>query len=438
MRNQRVVTCFECGAQGHYRNDCPKIKNQNRGNKARVPDASGRAYALGGGDVNPGSNTVTVRFLWNEISDRSIGERVYKEKKSKKSKTSRRRIDLKTCDCYELSRSFFGRLIHGLPPNRQVEFQIDWSRSCTVSSSPDRLAPVGDEELSTQLQELLQGIYKEVLTMGSSDYTFQESNDLFDQLQEQGYNPKIDLRPVTTSSRCAILGHVIDAKAFTSIPAKIESIKDLVFTKLPTESPISRPCPARIDEEEKVIAYASRQLKIHEKNYTTHDLELGAVVFALKMWRHYLYGTKTVLSDYECELVNHRERRMLDGCWIPCFGDLRALIMHESHKSKYSIHPGSDKMYQDLKKLYWWPNMKAEIATYQRRMTQWENETNQAILEEVGCRDMECFVSIISVRDWSVRNLKDGPGVYLGTRRPNAEEVPHLFANPESTSQATS
>ncbi|GJT85871.1 putative reverse transcriptase domain-containing protein [Tanacetum coccineum] len=50
--------------------------------------------------------------------------------------------------------------------------------------------------------------------------------------------------------------------------------------------------------------------------------------------------------------------------WIPLFGDLRALIMHESHKSKYSIHPGSDKMYQDLKELYWWPNMKAEIAIY--------------------------------------------------------------------------
>ncbi|GJT87068.1 putative reverse transcriptase domain-containing protein [Tanacetum coccineum] len=50
--------------------------------------------------------------------------------------------------------------------------------------------------------------------------------------------------------------------------------------------------------------------------------------------------------------------------WIPCFDDLRALIMHESHKLKYSIHPGSDKMYQDLKKLYWWPNMKAKIATY--------------------------------------------------------------------------
>ncbi|GJU81067.1 putative reverse transcriptase domain-containing protein, partial [Tanacetum coccineum] len=50
--------------------------------------------------------------------------------------------------------------------------------------------------------------------------------------------------------------------------------------------------------------------------------------------------------------------------WISSFGDLRALIMHESYNSKYSIHPGSDTMYQDLKKLYWWPNMKAEIANY--------------------------------------------------------------------------
>ncbi|GJR62807.1 putative reverse transcriptase domain-containing protein [Tanacetum coccineum] len=50
--------------------------------------------------------------------------------------------------------------------------------------------------------------------------------------------------------------------------------------------------------------------------------------------------------------------------WLPLFGNLRDLIMHESHKSKYSIYPGSDKMYQDLKKLYWWPNMKAIIVEY--------------------------------------------------------------------------
>ncbi|GKE79606.1 putative reverse transcriptase domain-containing protein, partial [Tanacetum coccineum] len=64
--NQRVVTCFKCGAQGHYRKDCPKIKNQNHGNKTSVPDARGIAYALGGGDVNPGSNTVTGTFLLND------------------------------------------------------------------------------------------------------------------------------------------------------------------------------------------------------------------------------------------------------------------------------------------------------------------------------------------------------------------------------------
>ncbi|GKC22901.1 putative reverse transcriptase domain-containing protein, partial [Tanacetum coccineum] len=50
--------------------------------------------------------------------------------------------------------------------------------------------------------------------------------------------------------------------------------------------------------------------------------------------------------------------------WLPCYGDLRTVIMHESQKSKYSIHSGSDKMYHDMKKLYWWPNMKADIATY--------------------------------------------------------------------------
>ncbi|GJX16278.1 putative reverse transcriptase domain-containing protein [Tanacetum coccineum] len=50
--------------------------------------------------------------------------------------------------------------------------------------------------------------------------------------------------------------------------------------------------------------------------------------------------------------------------WLPCYGDLRTVVLHESYKSKYFIHPGSDKMYQDIKKLYWWPNMKAGIATY--------------------------------------------------------------------------
>ncbi|GJU13067.1 putative reverse transcriptase domain-containing protein [Tanacetum coccineum] len=64
--NQGVITCFECGAQEHYRKDCPKVKNQNCGNKARVPDVRGKAYVLGGGNANPGSNTVTGTFLLND------------------------------------------------------------------------------------------------------------------------------------------------------------------------------------------------------------------------------------------------------------------------------------------------------------------------------------------------------------------------------------
>nr|GEV05839.1 putative reverse transcriptase domain-containing protein [Tanacetum cinerariifolium] len=53
--------------------------------------------------------------------------------------------------------------------------------------------------------------------------------------------------------------------------------------------------------------------------------------------------------------------------WLPCYNNLRTVIMHESHKSKYSIRSGSDKMYQYIKKVYWWPNMKADIATYVRK-----------------------------------------------------------------------
>ncbi|GKC15830.1 putative reverse transcriptase domain-containing protein, partial [Tanacetum coccineum] len=74
----------------------------------------------------------------------------------------------------------------------------------------------------------------------------------------------------------------------------------------------------------KVIAYASRQLKIHEKNYTTHDLELGAVVFALKIWGHYLYGTKSVIYiDHKSlqHIFSQKELNMRQRRWIELFSD---------------------------------------------------------------------------------------------------------------------
>ncbi|GJT97963.1 putative reverse transcriptase domain-containing protein [Tanacetum coccineum] len=77
------------------------------------------------------------------------------------------------------------------------------------------------------------------------------------------------------------------------------------------------------------------------------------------------YGTEDLCGMIK-KLEPHADGTLcLNGrSWTPCRGNLRELIMHESHNSKYSVHPGSDKMYQDLKKLYWWPNMKAEIAAY--------------------------------------------------------------------------
>ncbi|GKE68604.1 retrotransposon protein, putative, ty3-gypsy subclass [Tanacetum coccineum] len=77
-------------------------------------------------------------------------------------------------------------------------------------------------------------------------------------------------------------------------------------------------------QREKVIAYASRQLKPHEENYTTHDLELGAVIFALKIWRHYLYGTKcTVFTDHKSlqHILRQKELNMRQRRWLELLAD---------------------------------------------------------------------------------------------------------------------
>ncbi|GJR03847.1 putative reverse transcriptase domain-containing protein [Tanacetum coccineum] len=89
-------------------------------------------------------------------------------------------------------------------------------------------------------------------------------------------------------------------------------------------------------QREKVIAYASRQLKIHEKNYTTHDLELGAVVFALKIWRHYLYGTKyTVFTDHKSlqHILDQKELNMRQRRWLELLSDYDCEIRYHPGKA---------------------------------------------------------------------------------------------------------
>ncbi|GJX53743.1 putative reverse transcriptase domain-containing protein, partial [Tanacetum coccineum] len=89
-------------------------------------------------------------------------------------------------------------------------------------------------------------------------------------------------------------------------------------------------------QNEKVIAYASRQLKIHEKNYTTHDLELGAVVFPLKMWRHYLYGTRcTVFTDHKSlqHILDKKELNMRQRRWLELLSDYDCDIRYHPGKA---------------------------------------------------------------------------------------------------------
>nr|GEY83926.1 retrotransposon protein, putative, Ty3-gypsy subclass [Tanacetum cinerariifolium] len=141
----------------------------------------------------------------------------------------------------------------------------------------------------------------------------------------------------------------------------------------------------------KVIAYASRQLKPYEVNYVTHDLELAAVVFALKIWRHYLYGESCdIFTDHkslnlriEPDLISQiKEAQKEDNeIWtivenldkqdtrlvVPNDASLREALLTEAHSSPFSVHPGSTKMYHDLKQHFWWSGMKRDVATFVSR-----------------------------------------------------------------------
>ncbi|GKE72268.1 putative reverse transcriptase domain-containing protein, partial [Tanacetum coccineum] len=88
-------------------------------------------------------------------------------------------------------------------------------------------------------------------------------------------------------------------------------------------------------QREKVIAYASHQLKIHQKNYTTHDLELGLVAFSLKLRRHYLYGTKcTVFTDHKSlqHILNQKELNMRQHRWLELLSDYDCEIRYHLGK----------------------------------------------------------------------------------------------------------
>nr|GEW42478.1 putative reverse transcriptase domain, ribonuclease H-like domain protein [Tanacetum cinerariifolium] len=249
----------------------------------------------------------------------------------------------------------------GLPPVHQVEFQIDLIPGATpVAHAPYRLTPSEMQELSNQLQELTdRGFIRPRLT---------------------GYYRRF----IKNFSKIAKSLTILTQKDKKFVWGEAQEIAFQILKQKLCEVPIL----ALLEGNDDFVFYCDASIQ-------------GAVVFALKIWRHYLYGTKCIvftdhkslqhvlnqkelnmgqrhwlelLIDYDCEIRYHprkanvvadalSRKRIIKSRRVKPLR-VRNLIMHESHKSKYSIHTGSDKMYQDLKKLYWWPNMKAIIDEY--------------------------------------------------------------------------
>nr|GEY59077.1 reverse transcriptase domain-containing protein [Tanacetum cinerariifolium] len=311
----------------------------------------------------------------------------------------------------------------GLPPSRQVEFCIDLILSVAlVARAPYHLALSEIKELFEQLKELSE---KGFIRPRSSPWKLW-IDDLFDQLTRYGHyefqvmpfrltiapavfmdlmdrvcKPYIDkfvivfiddiliysknkeehdehLKTILNLlrseklyakfSKCdfwldsvEFLGHVIDSSGVHVDPAKIEAIKNWTAPTTPTEGD---------DEEE---AFQTLKLKLcsvlilslpkGSEDFVVYCDAFGGVLMQREKEEN--ISVEGFLGKGEPFEVRFDDTKCLKGrVWLPLFGGLRDLIMLESYKSKYSIHPGLDKMYHDLKKLYWWPNMKADIATY--------------------------------------------------------------------------
>ncbi|GKC76283.1 putative reverse transcriptase domain-containing protein [Tanacetum coccineum] len=441
--------------QGHYKNDCPKLKNKNRGNAAGNSEARGRAFALGGGEPNLDSNVVMDNSYDVELADGRITgvdtiiqgctlnllnhpfnidlipvklgsfdaiigmdwlsmyhvvivcddkitqkyllkrchvflARITEKKTEDKSEEKRPEDVLVVRDFLE----FFPEDSSSVPLTRQVEFQIDLVPGAALG------APVlfvkkkdGSFQMCIDYRELNKLTVK-------NRYPLLRIDDLFDQLQGSSVYLKVEMRSgyhqlrvrekdIPKTSFMTRYGHY----EFQVMPFGLTNTP-VIFMDL-----MNRVCKPYLD---KFVIVFIDDILIYSKSKQEHEGHLKLILELLRkeeiapilalpegtenfvVYRDASHkGLGAVLMQKEkarkAENINTEDLGGLikklepyvdetsclkNRSWLPCFGDLRALIMHESHKSKYSIHPGSDKMYHDLKKLYWWPNMKADIATY--------------------------------------------------------------------------
>ncbi|GJT85133.1 putative reverse transcriptase domain-containing protein [Tanacetum coccineum] len=312
---QRPI-CYECGVQGHFQREYPKLKNNNNcGNQGKKDTALARTQKY----IQKGWPIFLAHITTKEVEDKSEKKRL---------------------EDVPIVRDFskvFPEDLSGLPPTRQVEFQIDLvPGAAPVARAPYRLAPSEMKELSEQLKELSdKGFIRSI----KNRYPLPRIDDLFDQLQRSSVYSKIELRsglagyywrfikgfskiakPIIKLTQKKVKFEWGDKQeaTFQLLKKKLCSALILVLPEGSEDFIVYYDASKKglgvvLMQKEKVISYASCQLNIHEKNYTTHDLELGAVVFALKIWRHYLYGTKcTVFTDHKSlkHILDQKELNM--------------------------------------------------------------------------------------------------------------------------------
>nr|GEU61086.1 hypothetical protein [Tanacetum cinerariifolium] len=355
------MSFYNCNKKGHRKRDCPKLgRNGQRGNN------HGGVYQLGAVNAQEdpkvvtelGSFDVVIGMDWLSKNDSAI---LCGEKKEKRVEDV-----LVIHDFPEV----FPEDLPGLPPPRQVEFHIDLVLGATpVARAPYRLAPSELKDLSEQLKELseegssvyskidLQSGYHQIhireedipITAFRTRYghyefqvmPFELTNApmVFMDLMNHVCKPYLDKFVIVFIDDILIYSknkeeHGEHSKTILKLlkdekfgihvdPAKIEAIKSWAALTTPTE-------------REKVIANASRKLRKNEENYTTHDLELGAVVFALRLWRHYLYGTKcTVYTDHKSlqYILDQKELNIRQRRWVELLSDYDCKIRYPSGKA---------------------------------------------------------------------------------------------------------
>nr|GEW97402.1 hypothetical protein [Tanacetum cinerariifolium] len=256
---------------------------------------------------------------------------------------------------------------------KEIKFRIELIPGATpVEKSPYRLAPSELEEMSSQIKELQdKGFIRPSSKLNKLNvknrYSLPKIDDLFDQLQGTQFFSKIDLMsgyhqlrvheddiPKTAfRTRYGHFEFTVIPFGLTNAPAKCKTIdrgeeQELEFQTL-KDKLCNAPVLALFDGLEDFVVY-----------YDASGIGLGCVL----MQR----GLQKGLD----EMIEHRSDGTLyclDRIWVPLRGDVRTLIMDETHKSKYSVHPGADKMYYDLRDRYWWPGMKKDIVEYVRIAT---------------------------------------------------------------------